>query len=84
MSNSILEPPEQLFVVGYTWERGNASGGQRHVFFRADEAERHLHDMTTEGDYKLSNITVHILRDATWEPLAFKPALPGRVVRADV
>lgn len=68
---SITDPPEQLFVVGYTWTKGNASGGKRLVFFRPVEAERHLHDMTTEGDYSLSNITIHRLSKAEWEPLAF-------------
>ncbi len=77
--SDIREPPAELYVVGYSWKKGAASSGNQMVFLSAAQASRYLHDMTTEGEYELTNISVHRLVGAEWEEMAFHPATPATV-----
>lgn len=79
----VTDPPDEVFVVGYTWKRGAASGGTTKVFTSLAQAVTHLHDMEVEDTYELSNITVHTLTEATWEPLVYVPPAKAEIRRGD-
>ena len=72
--SKVYEPPEDVWVLGYTWKEGAASGGQREVFVHRASLVRRLgeiHDRFSKAGAELSNVTVHKLdgAGARWEPV---------------
>lgn len=74
---NIHEPPDNVYVLGYTWQSGSGSGGMMEVFIYKIPLEKRIEELLDEGRVKEGSIKVLALIESKWE--AVKVNMPTKV-----
>lgn len=69
MTTTVFDPPPDVIVIGYTWQRGNASGGTREVFVSVHEAKRRIQVLLDQDGIKDRKLSVLRLEGGSWIPV---------------
>lgn len=47
---TVFDPPEEIYVLGYVWQRNGASGGQQELFTSKEALARRLEQLVEDKD----------------------------------